>query len=306
MLLTDHKLDTSNGVIYSRDHHPDNELERFGNSQQGRNPATIRLDDPHYQDYIMKAIRKDIKEKSPSISEADLTDEVQSRYSELRGESFASRLEVGVDDQGRLVWANDKTPIDANLKVEDRVGARFVMDDQGRIFLGNSKLVMQRMADVPGFADLYAGKVMNHAAFIPDGKVISAGYMRVQNGRLLEINNHSGHYAQNHYGLSKSSNDNVIKELANKGLKAEGVRVTTVTKQLGRATKTDIATLNFTRVKASLGQLEKFVSEMDGLLKGKGTGVLDTLDYLEARGAGVNQPIETRPQATTRSYNLDF
>lgn len=103
-------------------------------------------------------------------------------------EELAARRVVPTDD-GRLVFAESGKPVDGN-KI-------YVMDKAGNVY-----------ADDPVFGEVH------HSSLAGGEKPAGAGHMTADNGRLLHLDDSSGHFGEN---LKPNSPDVVRNELASQG-----------------------------------------------------------------------------------------
>lgn len=110
------------------------------------------------------------------------------------------KYEVFITDDGRFVDYQGKN---ISTSLDDGI---FVMDKDGRIFAGEHKTLQ-----------------FHHSSFVSGASVGASGHIHIVDGRLIQIDNNSGHYKD------PSSNRKVIKELRARGLNPSEVKVGVVT-----------------------------------------------------------------------------
>ena len=112
------------------------------------------------------------------------------------------RFRVLVDDQGRLYrLANEEGRLRKKLLNQD--DAIYVMDMHGNLYVGEKRL----------------GEI-HHSSFFAGEPVAGAGYMTVRKGRVVEIDNSSGHYRPSEKHL-----DQVVGHLRKQKVEVDKVEV---------------------------------------------------------------------------------
>jgi hypothetical protein len=113
-----------------------------------------------------------------------------------------------VDADGNLRRASDNELFDTSSANtvwggEDGGRAIFVMDRDGNLYASN----YQARGD------------FHHSSLLAGGEVAGAGEIRVDNGRIIDMTDKSGHYQP-----SADLNDNAVDELRRQGLNTEGMK----------------------------------------------------------------------------------
>jgi hypothetical protein len=123
-------------------------------------------------------------------------------------------LETAVDEKGLLRKADGSLLNTCYPATADCPPAIFVMDEKGKIYVYDGDYFTENM------------ELIFHSSLLAGKPVASAGELFVKDGKLLEINNRSGHYqpAMEVFGR-------VLEELRARGLNTERVKVVDVLKR---------------------------------------------------------------------------
>lgn len=174
---------------------------------------------------IVKQFREDFKDNSPTAAKDKVTlTTLNPQTREPTRLIVAHGVLSQLDSNGRSGFEIFAANTDENSTHGQQGLATFIINAKGEMFMHSHEDEETRVtANNPSAKADSAAKTFVHSSFMNAGPVFFAGEIKIKNGKLISISNHSGHYQPSEIQLGRA-----LLHMQNKGIDVRHAKVSVV------------------------------------------------------------------------------